>query len=276
MEKGKSLWIAVASVAVGMILGLIWLLSRTPGQEGGTVTEPEEQIPGNAYSAQAFQVVDGFLTYQEGHSAIGVDVSSYQGEIDWQQVADAGVEFAIVRVGLRGYTQGGLMEDNNYVKNLEGALAAGLDVGVYIFSQAVTTQEAVEEAEFLLERIAGYSITYPVVYDWEEQQAEGSRTAGLPGSVQTDCAAAFCERIAQAGYQPMVYFSPTKAYEELELERLTDWPFWLAHYTQDWQATTFRYHFAMWQYTDQGQVSGIPGAVDLNLCLKDFSAGEEG
>lgn len=239
----------------------------TATSEPPAVTDP---VPANTYDPADFVAVDGFLTYQEG-GYIGVDVSSYQQDIDWQRVAEAGVDFAMIRVGFRGYGSGELVEDSRFRQNIEGALAAGLDVGVYFFSQAVHRLEAVEEARFLLERIRDYDITYPVVFDWERQTHESSRTARTPGWMQTACAAAFCRTVEAAGYQPMVYFSPSKAYDELDLERLMEWPFWLAHYTQGWQPTGFRYHFAMWQYTCEGQVDGIETPVDLNLCLTDFT-----
>ncbi len=230
-----------------------------------------DPVPANSYAPEDFAVVDGFLTYQgDSPSHVGVDVSSYQGEIDWAKVREAGVEFAIIRVGFRGYTEGGLYEDSCFRQNMEEALAAGLKVGAYFFSQAVTAQEAREEARYAMELLEGYELTYPVVYDWERQGAEDSRTRDTDGQTQTECAVAFCQEVEARGYQPMVYFSPSKAYSELDLEALLDWPFWLAHYTQDWEATTFRYHFAMWQYTSQGTVDGIPTPVDLDLCMMEF------
>lgn len=243
---------------------------------GCAAGEPEwtDPVPPNNYDGQAFAVADGFLTYNRGVSIVGVDVSTHQGEIDWEQVADAGVEFAMIRAGYRGYTEGGLFEDAQFCRNMEGALAAGLSVGVYFFSQAVTEEEAREEAEFLLSLIAPYDVTYPVVFDWERQDKENSRTRETGGETMTACTIAFCEAVEAAGYLPMVYFSPSKGYTELDLKELLDWPFWLAHYTPDWQFTSFRYDFAMWQYADDGQVPGIGGKVDLNICLTDFAKWE--
>lgn len=253
-----------------LLLAAVLLLLAGCGAEK---PEPSvDPVPLNTYDSQAFSVVDGFLSYGGSEvSLVGVDVSSYQKDIDWQAVAAAGVDFAMVRVGLRGYLHGNVVEDTHFRQNIEGALAAGLKVGVYFFSQATTKQEAIEEAVFLLARIREYDITFPVVFDWERQSKEGSRTAEVSGQVQTACAVTFCNLVEAAGYRPMVYFSPSKAYDELELEALMEWPFWLAHYTQDWAPTTFRYHFAMWQYSCEGQVDGIPTPVDLNLCLTDFS-----
>lgn len=251
------------------LLALLLLLAGCRG--GAGERETADPLPRNQYDADAFSVVDGFLSYGGGISLTGVDVSSYQGEIDWGQVAEAGVDFAMIRAGYRGYTEGALFEDECFRTNAEGALAAGMEIGVYFFSQAVTVEEAREEARFVLELIRDFDVTYPVVFDWERQDRETSRTRETTGAVMTACAAAFCGEIQAAGYLPMVYFSPSKGYHELDLEQLMDWPFWLAHYTDGWEMTSFRYDFAMWQYSNRGEVPGIPGTVDLDLCLTDFS-----
>lgn len=257
-------WIAAAAAVLLLLSGC-----------GAGRSAWSDPVPPNQYDNDAFAVTDGFLSYGAGPSYVGVDVSTHQGEVDWQRVADAGVEFAIIRAGYRGYTEGGLFEDEYFRRNMEGALAAGLDVGVYFFSQAVSEEEAKEEAEFVLRLIEDYDLTYPVVFDWERQSKENSRTLTTDGETQTLCAVAFCRTVEAAGYLPMVYFSPSKGYNALDLERLMEWPFWLAHYTTDWQPTSFRYHFAMWQYASDGQVDGVGGKVDLNICLTDFSQWNE-
>ena len=256
---------------MGLALTLALLLALAGC--GAQVLPAPDPVPANTYAAEDFVVAGGFLTYDgDGPSYVGVDVSAHQGEIDWQRVAAAGVEFAMIRVGYRGYTEGGVFQDEYFTQNVEGALAAGLEVGIYFFSQAVSQEEAVEEARQVLDWIAPYDVTWPVVFDWERVSQEGSRTLDTGGDTITACAVAFCQTVEEAGYLPMVYFSPSKGYTELDLEQLLDWPFWLAHYTQDWSATSFRYHFAMWQYTSSGAVDGISTNVDLNLCLTDFSA----
>ena len=194
---------------------------------------------------------------------IGVDVSVYQGEIDWQQVADSGVEFAMIRCGYRGYTEGNIKKDACFEANLQGALEAGLDVGVYFFSQAITPQEAEEEAEFVLDAIKGRQVTYPVVFDWEVITDSGeARTRGLEDQTLTDCARAFCDRVAQAGYEPVIYFNQDMGYLNYRLEQLSEYSFWLAEYNA---LPSFYYHFDLWQYTPDGTVPGIEGKVDLNL-----------
>lgn len=136
---------------------------------------------------------------------LGIDVSTYQGEIDWEQVALSGIDFAMIRLGLRGYTQGGIRMDSMFERNIDEALAAGLDVGVYFFSQAVSVQEAEEEADFVLGQLEGYTLTYPVVFDWESVSDASARTNHMDAEEVTRCAAAFCDKIAAAGYTPMIY-----------------------------------------------------------------------
>ena len=242
---------------------------------------PEEEDPGasagdlapNRYDSGAFVVEDGFLTYRgDAPSYVGIDVSSHQGRIDWAQVAAAGVDFAMIRAGYRGYYNPTLNQDAYFTYNIQQALAHGLEVGVYFFSQAVTEEEAAAEAYQLLEWIDGYDITYPVVFDWESVDDEDSRTRDTDGETVTRCAQVFCSIIEDAGYLPMTYGSPSKIYAGgIDLTQLQDYPFWLAHYTTDWVPTSFRYHYHMWQYSSSGSVPGIEGRVDLDLCLTDFS-----
>ena len=236
-----------------------------PGQSSG--------IAPNTYNSEDFVVENSFLTYQgDAPSYVGIDVSSHQGQIDWAQVAAAGVDFAMIRVGYRGYTVGSINKDAYFDYNIQNALANGLDVGVYFFSQAMTEEEALEEARQTLEWIEGYDITYPVVFDWEEVSQSDSRTNGADGQTVTECALAFCGAVEDAGYIAMTYGSPSKIYAGgLDLSQLQDYPFWLAHYTTDWVPTSFHYHYHMWQYSSNGTVPGIQGRVDLDLCLTDFS-----
>lgn len=231
-------------------------------------------VPENPYDSALFSLDErGFLTYAwDGPCHIGIDVSYHQQAIDWTQVAASGVEFAMIRAGYRGYYNPAIVQDSCYTYNMEQALANGLQVGVYFYSQAINVPEAQEEARQLLEWLEGYPITCPVVFDWEIPDSDLARTKDLDGQAVTACALAFCQIIQEAGYTPMIYGSPTKITKGLiDLTRLQDYPFWLAHYTQDQQPTTFPYHYQMWQYTSAGTVPGIEGAVDLNLCLVDWS-----
>lgn len=219
-------------------------------------------LPVNAYDPEAFYDEGGFRRYRgEESAAIGIDVSSHQQEIDWQRVKAAGVEFAMIRVGYRGYTRGDLELDSYFLRNIEGAIAAGLDVGVYFFSQAIDIREAIAEAEFVLNWIDGYDLTYPVVFDWEDIEAD-ARTDNMDMITLTGCAYAFCEKIEKAGYRAGIYFNQRFGYQELNLLSLQDYVFWLAEYNP---TPTFTYHFDLWQYSAEGTVDGIDTPVDLNL-----------
>ena len=198
----------------------------------------------------------------------GVDVSYYQGAVDWQKVKGDGIDFALIRLGFRGYTEGELHLDERFEENYANASAAGLEVGTYFFAQATTPAEAEEEAEFVLSALKGRPLQYPVVYDWETiQPGKGARTEGMTGEQIAACAAAFCKKIEEAGYEPMVYFNTSLGYLGLDLAQVKDHPFWLAQYQDH---PEFYYRFDLWQYTHEGQVEGIPGKVDLNLDLRPF------
>ena len=216
-----------------------------------------------------FSKIGGVITYLGQKSFVGVDVSSHQQEIDWNKVKADGVEYAMIRVGYRGYTQGKLEEDIQFRSNIEGALAAGLKVGVYFFSQAISETEAREEAQFVLDRIRDYDVTYPVIFDWENIEAD-ARTDGMDPNTLTQCAAAFCQEIEAAGYRPGLYFNQVFGYQQFNLVDLQDYEFWLAQYSD---VPDFYYNFHMWQYTNEGIIDGIEGQVDLNLSFVDYAGG---
>ena len=213
---------------------------------------------------------NGRMYYVEDHhitSAVGVDVSSHQKEIDWEKVKASGVEFAMIRCGFRGYGSGKLAVDTCFDQNLEGALNAGLDVGIYFYSQAITPEEAEEEAEMTIRLIGDAPLTYPVVYDWETVSEDQARTDGISVDTLTDCSVAFCRKIEAAGFTPMVYQNKRTALLKLDLPRLTDYDFWLAEYGSE---TTYYYDYRMWQYCSDGRVPGITGDVDLNICFAPY------
>jgi len=229
---------------------------------------PDESLPRNEYAADAFDFSDDiFIRYDSDDAECGVDVSTYQGEIDWRQAAAAGVEFAMIRVGFRGYLSGALALDDRFIQNADGAAEAGVKIGAYFFSQAVTPAEAEEEADFVVSALAGYDVTYPVVFDWENVESPDARTSGISPRELTELASAFCARIAEAGYTPAVYFNVPTGYFMYDLASLSDYVFWLAEYRS---VPTFYYSFDLWQYTDAGRVPGIDAPVDLNLCFRSF------
>ena len=227
-------------------------------------------VPVNAYNQKKFYKSANRTLYSssEYRCETGVDVSVYQGNIDWEKVKADGIDFAIIRVGGRGYgSEGKIYDDRLFQQNIEGALAAGIPVGVYFFSQAITVEEAREEARYTLEKIKGYDITYPVVFDWEIIGGSTARTYELPSGTLTAAANAFCDMINDAGYQPMIYFNSYCGYIKYDLSQLVSYPFWFAQYTTTTHPS-FYYHFDMWQYTDSGSVDGMIGRVDLNLYLR--------
>ncbi|MCD8380166.1 MAG: glycoside hydrolase family 25 protein [Lachnospiraceae bacterium] len=207
-------------------------------------------------------VVDG-----EVISRKGIDVSKYQQDIDWEQVAADGVEYAFIRVGIRGYGSGALVEDDYFAENVEEALAQGISVGVYFYSQAITVEEAVEEADFVLAAIEGLDITYPVVIDIEKVGEEGARADSLTQEERTEVCIAFCERIEEAGYTPMIYGNTETFTLLLDLEQIAEYDRWIAYYDE---ALCFPYEFAIWQYTHYGTVAGIDGSADLNIAFKEW------
>lgn len=244
----------------------------SPTEDAAPETEPSEEtqptLPppeSNPYGRFDFQYNEqNFLVCTDGPSVNGIDVSYHQGDIDWKQVKASGIDFAMIRVGYRGYGESGkLMEDVNFYQNIRGAIDAGLEVGVYFFSQALNLEEVEEEVNFVLQRIRPYEITMPVVYDWE-YVSEEARTANMDARTLTDCSRHFCDLMEEAGYASMIYFNRNQARDLLYLEELVDYPFWLAAYND---RMPFAYKVEMWQYTDNGRVPGIEGPVDIDIML---------
>lgn len=233
-------------------------------------TEPEPTLPppeANPYGRLDFQYQGPYLRCREGESVIGIDVSTYQGEIDWKQVKDAGVSFVMIRLAYRGYETGKIVSDKYAQRNLKGAKDAGLDVGVYFFSQALTPDEAREEAQYVIDMLGDYELTMPVVFDWEKIDKETSRSALMDRRTLTDCALAFLQTIEDAGYWPMVYFNTHQSRNLLYLAELKDYDFWLALYSN---RMTFPYKIKMWQYTCTGRIPGIDGDVDIDIFFPDL------
>lgn len=228
-------------------------------------------VPKNVLMDAYFRTDDkGVISYtQKGaYTAQGIDVSSWQGEIDWKKVAADGITFAIIRAGYRGYEAGTVNEDRYFKKNIQGALAAGLKVGVYFFSQAINEAEAVAEAKFCLGLVKDYKITYPIVFDWEDVSDTDARTYKMPNATLTACAAAFCKTVEDAGYVPSVYFGASKGYLNLDLSKLKEYDFWFARYKSN--VPKFYYRFSIWQYSSTGRVNGINGSVDRDISFKKY------
>lgn len=196
-----------------------------------------------------------------GNQVLGIDVSKWQGEIDWNMVRDAGVEYAIIRCGYRGSVTGSLVEDPYFERNMRGALAAGVKVGVYFFTQATNEVEAVEEASMVVSLIRDYDIEYPVFID-TEGAGGGGRADGLDVDTRTIVCDAFCRTIENAGYKAGVYASRNWYNNRLNTASLEKYVIWLAEYRR---APIYQGYYQMWQYTSKGSISGISGNVDLNI-----------
>ncbi len=209
---------------------------------------------------------DGTIAYMENENVVsrkGIDVSKYQGRISWDKVAQDGVEYAIIRLGIRGYGEGTIKLDDTFADNMKGATQNGLDVGVYFFTQAVSDAEALEEAQFVIENLAPYDVNFPVVLDVEAAGGKEGRTNLLTVEERTQYAITFCEAIKEAGYTPMIYGNLKSFMLMLDMEQLEDYEKWFAGY--DPTGIYFPYDFSIWQYTDTGRVNGINGDVDLNI-----------
>lgn len=203
--------------------------------------------------------------YQEnGESVVrrGIDVSSFQGNINWSKVAAAGIDYAIIRLGIRGYGSGKLVMDSKFEDNIKGALANGIEVAVYFFSEAISEEEAIEEAEFAMAALEPYGIKCTLAIDVENVHDDASRTNGLSQAQWTDNCIAFCNRIMEEGYTPLIYGNMESYMLMLDIARLNDYPKWWAAY---YDYFYYPYDFSVWQFTDKGVVDGIPEKVDLNI-----------
>lgn len=232
-----------------------------------------EGVPVCTYKDENFRTDDrGYkYYYDEGELAsyVGIDVSGHNEDIDWTAVKNSGVDFAMLRIGGRGYGQEGSLYDDSYFRqNLREAKAAGLWVGAYFFSQAVTAEEAEEEAEYAISILRGASLDYPLAFDWEIiEGVDNPRTDNISPQTLTDCARAFCDRVKQAGYIPALYTGSQLAYYKYDLGQLSDIDIWYAFYND---TPALYYNYTMWQYSCTGQVEGIQGNVDMNICFKNY------
>lgn len=209
-------------------------------------------IQGDVYTFGA----DGALN----RTSRGIDVSKFQGTIDWNAVKADGITFAIIRCGYRGYGTGALVEDSTYRRNIQGAINAGLKVGVYFYSQAINEAEAVEEASMVLSLVSGYSLPLGVYYDTES--VAGGRANSISAAERTACAVAFCETIRNAGYRAGVYSYASWFYNALNFANISKYNIWIAQYRD---TLSFSYKYNIWQYTGSGRVNGISTAVDMNI-----------
>lgn len=236
------------------------------GADGYTFGEIDKSIPANPYSnSDLVKNEDGQMTYipnGEAHYLTGIDVSQHQGNINWEKVSEAGIDYAFIRVGIRGYGSGKLVLDEQFENNIKGALENGIEVGVYFFSQATTEEEIKEELDFVLEAIAPYKITYPVAIDIEKIEDSSARGNLISREDRTHYADIFCKGIEDAGYTPMIYGNLFSLFSMLDMSRLYQYDTWFAFYDK---YLYYPYTVHTWQYTDSLTVPGISNKVDGNI-----------
>lgn len=211
----------------------------------------------------------GEIQYLEDGQVVshkGIDVSKFQGTIDWNLVAQDGVEFAFIRVANRGYgSSGRLVEDERFEDNILGAQAAGIKTGVYIYSQAITEEEVLEEANLVLSKIAPYNLECPVVFDVERVSGDDGRMNNITVEERTHLTQLFCQTIEASGYRPMIYHNTEMGALLLNVADLEGYDKWFAAYTD---ALYYPYEYKVWQYSQSGTVRGINTKVDLNICFE--------
>ncbi len=230
-------------------------------------------FPKNTYINENFKLDEsGKMTYytddNEVASCMGVDLSEYQGVVDFYKLREQGFDFVILRIGGRYYgDEGGMYVDTNYHNYYKLAKEAGLHVGGYFFSQARNEEEGLQEANFVLDLIRGMDFDYPIAFDWEIIEDDKARTDDVSGEDLTNAALAFCNTMKDNGFDSIIYSNTNLMYYKYDLERLKDVDFWVADYEEH---PSMYYHFTMWQYAIDGQVEGIEGNVDMNICMKNY------
>ena len=229
-------------------------------------------ITKNIYDYTNITDIDGIRQYSYNDrvvSSFGVDISKDQDYVDFIKLQKAGVDFVMIRVGARGYSSGQLVMDDYFEDNIRRATAAGLDVGVYFISQAVTEEEAVEEAELVIKSVGEYPLVYPVAYVMEYKEGEVSRVEALSKQDKTTIARAFLKKIDEAGYKSMVYGTKAWLIKYVELNKIaSDYDIWLSEISD---IPSYPYEFTMWQYNKSGMIDGISKEVNFDLCFVDYS-----
>jgi len=230
-----------------------------------------DDIEKNPYTIDNLQVTaDGEYQYVvdgEVVSKKGIDVSSHQGDIDWNKVAADGVEFTFIRALYRGYTTGEINVDKMFEKNIKGAKSAGIQVGVYVFTQAISEEEAIEEADMVCDMVAEYDLDLPIVYDVEKVSSTSGRQNVLTTEERTKVTKAFLERVKERGYTPMIYHNTEMGAVLIDISKLTEYNTWLANYNQEFY---WPYSYSIWQYSAKGSVDGIKGDVDMDIMLSEL------
>lgn len=230
-----------------------------------------EDIPRNKYDFSKLTYQKPLMNYYEDGKLVskcGVDISANQGDVDFSKLKSAGCDFVMLKVGARGYSSGNIVSDEYFQDNLKAAKKAGLDIGVYFCSQAVSKSEAREEADEVLDAISGYSVKYPVVFVMENVDEDMARIEALDMTDRTQIAKAFMDRVEDAGYKPMIYGDKEWLLTMVDMEELQDYDVWFA---QDSDEPEYPYEFGMWQYDSDATIKGVTGDAALIMSFKDYA-----
>ena len=279
-KKIKRLLILVSAIFLMISTNMVYA-SEGNDPQSGTAMNNEEQEKNSLFSLFSMETRDTYTGKHYTHNSrfdgkeikYAIDVSSYNGTIDWKKVKKDGIDYAMIRVGYRSYgSNSKLYKDAKFKQNIEGALNAGLKVGVYFFSQAITRAEANEEADFVVQQIKGYKVTLPVAIDYEYASSGSGLTgrlyqAGLSKYKATNVCKGFCSSVKEEGYAPMVYANKTMLQNHLNASVLSSrYMIWLANYTTE---TDYSGNYNVWQYSSKGSVSGVSGNVDCNFWYEE-------
>ena len=227
----------------------------------------ERTVQSNYYDLDKFEYVDGLMSFKDSNytTLTGIDVSSFNGDIDWASVKNDGIDFVMIRCGFRGGEDGILYDDPMYTTYIEEAKQAGLKVGVYFYSSAITTNELDEEVEYVLDIVKDYKLDLPIAYDMEYYNDAG-RITSLSRKEKTNMALRFCKKIEAKGYDPMIYGNLSWLYNDVNFKRVSNYPLWIAAYTS---SCPMEDEFKMWQYSNQATINGIDGVVDINIWIDE-------
>lgn len=247
------------------------LVTTPDGKEEWVLVSP--YLAKNTYDFTKMEDKAGLKRYMENGkktSYVGADISKQTGTVNFTGLKAAGVDYVMIRLGSRGYSTGQISIDENFKENIEGAIAEGLDIGVYFYSQAINQDEAVQEVNFVIQNLEPYrgSVKYPVAFDMEFVANDEARIDGLSREDRTAITSAFLEGVKTAGYIPMLYGDKEWLIKEVDLAKLQDYDVWLA---QETDIPDYPYQYAMWQYSSSGVLNGINGDANLNICFIGYS-----
>ena len=234
-------------------------------EDGYLTVSYNPKVRTHDYNWECLNYNNGLYNYEDKNykTKLGIDVSEYQGDIDWKEVKQSGIEFAFIRLGFRGYGDAGrIVLDSKFEQNYNNAKNEGIEIGVYFFSQSISMKEIEEEANFILEHLKDKEISYPVVFDLEKIKNNNARTDNLTIDDITNLTLEFCRIIKENNYVPSIYGNAKTFTTRMKLEELNDYNKWYADYQEK---PLFPYEFNIWQYTESGKVNGISTLVDINI-----------